>query len=33
MILIINDKHYLFYRDKLTLPIQMQLSEKEKTFS
>ena len=31
--LIVNDKHYLLNRDNLTQPIQMQLSEKEKTFS
>ena len=29
----VNDKHYLLNRDNLTEPIQMQLSEKEKTFS
>ena len=28
-----NDKHYLVKRDNLTQPIQMRLSEKEKTFS
>ena len=31
--LTVNDKHYLLNRDNLTQPIQMQLSEKEKTFS
>ena len=29
----VNDKHYLFNRDNLTQPIQIQLSEKQKTFS
>ena len=28
-----DDKHYLPNRDNLTQPIQMQLSEKQKTFS
>ena len=28
-----DDKHYLFNRDNLTQPIQMQLSEKKETFS
>ena len=28
-----NDKHYLLNRDNLMEPIQMQLSEKQKTFS
>ena len=28
-----NDKHYLLNRDNLTLPIQIQLSQKQKTFS
>ena len=32
-ILTADDKHYLLNRDNLTQPIQMQLSEKEKTFS
>ena len=31
--LTVNDKHYLLNRDNLTQPIQMQLSEKQKTFS
>ena len=31
--LAVNDKHYLLNRDNLTQPIQMQLSEKQKTFS
>ena len=31
--LTVNDKHYLHNRDNLTQQIQMQLSEKEKTFS
>ena len=30
--LTVNDKHYLLNRDKLTQPIQMQLSEKQKNF-
>ena len=29
----VNDKQYLLNRAKLTQPIQMQLSEKQKTFS
>ena len=29
----VNDKHYLLNRENLTQPIQMQLSEKQKTFS
>ena len=32
-ILTVNDKHYLLNRDNLMQPIQMQLSEKQKTFS
>ena len=28
-----NDKHYLFNRDYLTQPIQVQLSQKQKNFS
>ena len=28
-----DDKHYHLNRDNLTQPIQMQLSQKEKTFS
>ena len=31
--LTVNDRHYLLNRDNLTQPIQMQLSEKQKTFS
>ena len=31
--LTVNDKHYLLNRENLTQPIQMQLSEKQKTFS
>ena len=31
--LITDDKHYLLNRDNLTEPIQMQLSQKQKTFS
>ena len=31
--LTVNDKHYLLNRDNLTQPIQMQLTEKQKTFS
>ena len=31
--LTVNDKRYLLNRDNLTQPIQMQLSEKQKTFS
>ena len=30
--LAVNDKHYLPNRDNLTLPIQIQLSQKQKTF-
>ena len=29
----VDDKHYLLNRDNLTQPIQMQLSQKQKTFS
>ena len=29
----VNDKHYLLNRDNLTHQIQIQLSEKQKTFS
>ena len=29
----VNDKHCLLNRDNLTQPIQIQLSEKQKTFS
>ena len=29
----VNDKHYLLNRDNLAQPIQMQLSQKQKTFS
>ena len=32
-ILTVNDKYYLLNRDNLTQQIQMQLSEKQKTFS
>ena len=32
-ILTVDDKHYLLNRDKLTQPIQEQLSQKEKNFS
>ena len=28
-----DDKHYLFNRDNLTEPIQMELSQKQNTFS
>ena len=28
-----DDEHYLFNRDNLTEPIQMQLSQKQNTFS
>ena len=28
-----DEKHYLLNRDNLTQPIQMQLSQKQKTFS
>ena len=31
--LTVDDKHYLLNRDNLTEPIQMQLSQKQKTFS
>ena len=31
--LIVNDKHYLLNRDNLAQRIQMQLSQKQKTFS
>ena len=31
--LTVDDKHYLLNRDNLTHPIQIQLSEKKKTFS
>ena len=31
--LTVDDKHYLLNRDILTQPIQMQLYEKQKTFS
>ena len=31
--LTVNDKHYLLNRDNLTHPIQIQLSQKLKTFS
>ena len=31
-ILIVNDKHYLLNRENLTQQIEMQLSEKQKTF-
>ena len=29
----VDEKHYLLNRDNLTEPIQMQLSQKQKTFS
>ena len=29
----VNDNHYLLNRDNLAQPIQMQLSQKQKTFS
>ena len=29
----VNDKHYMLNRENLRQPIQMQLSEKQKTFS
>ena len=32
-ILTVEDKHYLLNRDKLTQPIQVQLSKKETAFS
>ena len=31
--LTVNDNHYLLNRDNLTQPIQIQLSQKKKTFS
>ena len=31
--LTVNDNHYLLNRDNLTQPIQIQLSQKQKTFS
>ena len=31
--LTVNDKHYLINRQNLTQPIQMHLSQKQKTFS
>ena len=31
--LTVDDEHYLLNRDNLTQPIQMQLSQKQKTFS
>ena len=31
--LTLDDNHYLLNRDNLTQPIQIQLSQKEKTFS
>ena len=31
--LAVDEKHYLLNRDKLMQPIQMQLSQKQKTFS
>ena len=31
--LTVNDKHYLLNRHNLTEPIQIQLSQKQKTFS
>ena len=31
--LTVDEKHYLLNRDNLTEPIQMQLSQKQKTFS
>ena len=31
--LTVEEKHYLLTRDNLTQPIQMQLSQKQKTFS
>ena len=30
---LVDDKHYLLNRDNLTQPIQMQLDQKQKTFS
>ena len=32
-IMIVDEKDYLFNRENLTQPIQIQLSRKEKTFS
>ena len=32
-ILTVDDKHYLLNRDKLTPPIEIQLSRKQKTFA
>ena len=32
-ILTVDGKHYLLNRDNLTQPIQMELSQKQKTFS
>ena len=29
----VDDKHYMLNRDNLTQPIQIQLSQKQKTFS
>ena len=31
--LTVDDKHYMLNRDNLTQPIQIQLSQKQKTFS
>ena len=31
--LTVNDKHYMLKRDNLSQPIQMQLSQKQNTFS
>ena len=31
--LTVDEKHYMLNRDNLTQPIQLQLSQKEKTFS
>ena len=31
--LAVNDKHYLLNRDNLTQPIQIQVSQEQKTFS
>ena len=31
--LTVDDKHYVLNRDNLTQPIQIQLSQKQKTFS
>ena len=31
--LTVDDKHYMLNRDNLTQPIQLQLSQKQKTFS